>query len=129
VGDSFEIENANGKHLHFIIAEESKTDHSSIILVYLSSSNTIYKDRTTIIKTGEHPYITKTDVESWIRYQNAFSCSRAEIAPLIINYFGKIPDSLLFRIQKGFEISTKVNKGIKKLYFEWKSNKLFDSLK
>ena len=62
VGDSFEINNQYGKHLHFVIAEESAKDHSLIILVYISSANTVYKDTTTIIKPGEHPYITDTIV-------------------------------------------------------------------
>lgn len=129
VGDSFEINDKYGRHLHFVIAEESAKDHSLIILVYISSANTVYKDKTTIIKPGEHPYITDTNNESWVRYQNTIICSRAEIAQLITKHFGKIPDTLLKRIQNGFETSEKVNRGIKRMYFEWKMDKLFDSLK
>ncbi len=129
VGDSFEINNQYGKHLHFVIAEESAKDHSLIILVYISSANTVYKDTTTIIKPGEHPYITDTDNESWVRYQNTIICSRDKITQLITKHFGKISDTLLKRIQDGFEISGKVNNEIKKIYFEWKMDKSFDSLK
>ena len=128
VGDSFEIEDANGKHLHFIIVEESEEDHSLIMLVYLSSSNTIYKDETTIIKPSEHPYITNTEDDSWIRYQNTIIYSRNEIVPLITKHYGKISDDLLIRIQQGFKNSNKVSKRDKKIYSEWKTNKLFDSL-
>lgn len=129
VGDSIEIMNANGKHLHFIIAEASSEEYSSIILVYLSSSQTVYKDRTTIIHYGEHPYITKKDDESWIRYQNTVICSRNEIRSLVTNHYGKISSELLTRIQSGFENSTNISKNIKRLYFEWRMDKLFDSQK
>ncbi len=129
VGDSFEITNANGTHLHFIIAEESNKDHSLIILVYMSSSNTRYKDSTTIIRFGEHPYVTKKDDESWIRYQNTLVCSRDSIVPLITTHYGKISDDLLNRIQGGFENSRNVEKRIKNIYSEWKMDKLYDSIK
>ena len=125
IGDSFVIEDANGKHLHFIIAEQSKEDHSQIMLVYVSSSNTVYKDTTTIIQPGEHPFIT---TESWIRYQNTRIYSRNEIAPLITAHYGKISEDLLLRIQHGLETSDKVSKRDKGIYKEWKMNKLFDSL-
>lgn len=129
VGDSFEIIDSNGKHLHFIIAEESRLEHASIILVYLSSSNTIYKDKTTIIKKGEHPYVTKTSDDSWVRYQNTIICSRDDILPLITTHFGKISEDLLKRIQMDFEKSPNVNRRIKNIYLEWKMDKLFDSIK
>ncbi len=129
MGDSFEIKDANGKHLHFIIAEESDKNHSLLILVYVSSAETVYKDKTTIIKPGEHPYITETIKESWIRYQNTLECSRESIIPLITRHYGKISDNLLARIQEGFEKSDKVGKKIKKDYYEWKANKLYDSIK
>lgn len=125
VGDSFEIQDVNGRHLHFIIAEQSKEDYSQIMLVYVSSSNTVYKDTTTIILPGEHPYIT---TESWIRYQNIIIASRNEIAPLITAHYGKISDDLLLRIQRGFEGSDRVNRENKRIYQEWKEDKLFDSL-
>jgi len=128
VGDSFEIKDAYRKHLHFVIAEQSKEDYSLIMLVYLSSSNTIYKDPTTIIRPGEHPYITNTENESWIRYQNTIVCSRKDIVPLITKHFGKISDDLLLRIQQGFESSDKVRKEYKRIYSEWKEDKLFNSL-
>jgi hypothetical protein len=129
VGDSIEIVNGFGKHLHFIIAEESNQDNSLIMLVYVSSSKTVYKDDTTIITPEEHQYISNSTDESWIRYQNVLVCSREEIIPLITRHYGRVSDLLLSRIQEGFEKSKKVSKGIKKLYNEWKMNKLFDSLK
>ncbi len=129
VGDSFEVLDRNGRHLHFIIAEASNNEHASIILVYLSSSNTIYKDNTTIIKKGDHPYVTKTDDDSWVRYKNTIMCSRDDIRPLITKHFGKISEDLLRRIQTDFENSHTVTKGIKNIYFEWKMNKLYDSIK
>ena len=72
---------------------------------------------------------TDTDNESWVRYQNTIICSRDKITQLITKHFGKISDTLLKRIQDGFEISGKVNNEIKKIYFEWKMDKSFDSLK
>lgn len=129
VGDSFEVLDSKGIHLHIIIAEESNLEHSSIILVYISSSNTKFKDKTTIILKGEHPYITKTKDDSWVRYQNTILCSRDDIRPLITSHFGKISTELLTRIQTDFEKSHNVSKGIKKLYFDWKMDKLFGSLK
>ena len=129
VGDSFKIVNEYGAHLHFIIAEESDKDHSSIILVYLSSSDTVYKDRTTILKYGEHPYISNRDKESWIRYQNTILCSRDDVFPLITTHYGKISPELLARIQNGFVSSSKVDKTKKIAYEEWKTDKLYASLK
>jgi hypothetical protein len=126
VGDSFEIQDANGKHLHFIVAEESGSDHSSIILVYMSSANTRYKDRTTIIRYGEHPYITDPVVESWIRYQNTYICSREQVRLQITRYYGKISDELLVRIQQGLLKSKMVSKSIKGIFNEWRMNHLFD---
>lgn len=129
LGDSFEIQDANGRHLHFIIAEASNGDHDSVILVYLSSSKTRYKDTTTIIKYGEHPYITKIEDESWIRYQNSILCSRDDIVPLITTHYGKISQTLLKRIQAGFENSPRVEKGLKNLYFQWKMDRLYKAMK
>lgn len=128
VGDSIEIQDANGKHLHFIIAEASPDEHSLLILVYLSSAETRFKDNTTIIQYGEHPYVTKKDVDSWIRYQNSRVCARNEIIPLITAHYGKISEDLLTRIQKDFEKSRKVPRWIKNLYTEWKMDKLYNSL-
>jgi hypothetical protein len=129
VGDSFEVQNANGKHLHFVIAEASKDEHSSIIIVYISSSNTKFKDNTTTIKYGEHPYITKKDDESWVRYQNTMICLRNDVASVITKHYGKISEDLLIRIQKGFEKSPYVSRKIKEIYNDWKLDKLFNSLK
>lgn len=126
VGDSFEINDEHGKHLHFVIAEESAKDHSLIILVYISSANTIYKDETTIIKPGEHPYINDTNNESWVRYQSTIICSRDEIAQLITKHFGKISDALLKRIQDGFETSERVSRRIKNMMFMVKISFLFN---
>lgn len=128
VGDSFELSNGYGTHLHVIIAAESSSDHSQLILVYLSSKNTIYKDSTTIIKPGEHPYVTRTDVESWIRYQNTRVCSRDSLMSEITNHYGKISDDLLKRIQDGFLLSKNVPRILKQLFHEWKMNQLIDSL-
>ena len=128
VGDSFEIQNENGKHLHFIVAEASREPHSPIILVYVSSAQTKFKDTATIIHFGEHPYITNQNDESWVRYQNTLVCSKADIAKLITRHYGKISSELLERVQTGLEKSPNVKREIKKLYFEWKMNKLYDSL-
>jgi len=57
VGDSFILNDPiDGKHLNVIVAEVSPGEHSPIILVYITSS-TNYQDTTTIIQTGEHPFI------------------------------------------------------------------------
>ena len=128
VGDSFEIQNENGKHLHFIVVEASREPHSLIILVYVSSAQTTFKDMTTIIHFGEHPYITNQNDESWVRYQNTLVCSRADISRLITRHYGKISEGLLERIQTGLEKSPNVKREIKRLYSEWKMNKLYDLL-
>lgn len=129
VGDSFEVYDSKGRHLHFIIAEASSNEHDLIILVYLSSSTTRYKDKTTIIKKGEHPYITKTDEDSWVRYQNTIICSRDDIRNLITTHYGKISEDLLHRIQKDLINSPKVSREIKRKFHSWKMDKLFNSIK
>ena len=126
-GDSFELQDWDGTHLHIIIAAESSAEHTQLIIVYVSSSETKYKDRTTIIKPGEHPYITKSDHESWIRYQHTKVCNRHDLLPLITRHYGKIPDDLLKRIQDGFMVSRNVSRQTKRLFEEWRMNRLFDS--
>lgn len=128
VGDSFELTNGYGIHLHIIVAAESDADNSQIIIVYVSSSNTKYKDLTTIIQPGEHPYITRVDAESWVRYQNTRICSRSDIASEISFYYGKVSPDLLTRIQRGLLASGNVSRQIKRIFNEWKMNKLFDTL-
>ena len=127
VGDSFVLQDANGKHLHFIVAAESGSDHASIILVYMSSADTTFKDKTTIIRYGEHPFITDPHIESWIRYQNTRICSRAEIREKITIYYGKVSDELLEKIRDGVIKSERVKKDKKKLFLEWRMNHLYNS--
>ena len=128
VGDSFELINGYGIHLHIIIAAESEASYSQVIIVYISSTETIYKDFTTIIKPGEHEYITRTDVDSWVRYQNSILCSRSAILPEITKHYGKISNALLTRIQNGFLESKNVPTYMKRTLREWKINKLYDSI-
>lgn len=76
VGDSFEVDFGIGSHLHVIAAEASSEANSLVFIVYLSSENGPYKDHTTIIQPGEHPFVTR---ESWVRHQNIRICQRDSI--------------------------------------------------
>ena len=123
VGDSFLLRNEFGTHLHVIVAEYSPDPHSQVMLVYASSRDNVpFKDITTIIVAGEHPFIT---TESWIRYQNILIKSRLEVKPFIIEFFGKITENLLTRIQKGINTSDFVSGQKKDMFNEWVMDNLF----
>ncbi len=128
VGDSFELRNQYGVHLHVIIAEASDRMDGDVMLVYLSSSKS-YRDETTIIKFGEHPFITKRNEVSWIRYRNIMVCSRTELSKLIVNHYGCIDEGLLQRIQNGIENSDYVDEKKKKLFREWHLDRLYRLMK
>jgi TusA-related sulfurtransferase len=124
VGDSFVLRNENGVHLHVIIAEASARKDGEVMLVYLTSSKS-FRDTTTIIQFGEHPFVTKKDVVSWIKYQNVMIFSRIELARLIVNDYGRIDDQLLGRIQDGIEKSDFVEEWKKNLFREWRLDRLY----
>lgn len=126
VGDSFEIRNPIGTHLHVVVAEASPNASASIFLVYISSQDIPAKDTTTIINVGEHPYITK---ESWVRHQNVIISSRDEIQQYIVRHYGKVSPELLERIQNGIENSTRVNDYKKNIFREWKIDRLYREMK
>lgn len=126
VGDSFEIRNDLGIHLHVVVAEASPDASASIFLVYISSQNIPAKDPTTIINIGEHPYITK---ESWVRHQNVIICSRQDIQQNIVSHYGKVSPELLERIQYGIENSKRVNDYQKTIFREWKTDRLYREMK
>lgn len=123
VGDSFVLRNENGVHLHVIIAEASSREDGEVMLVYLTSSK-IFRDSTTIIQYGEHPFVSKKDVVSWIKYQNVMVYSRVELAKLIVDDYGRIDDKLLERIQDGIEKSDFVEERKKILFREWHMDRL-----
>jgi hypothetical protein len=125
VGDSFTIRNEYGIHLHIIVAESSPDDSSTIMLVYLSSAKIPNRDLTTIIQIGEHPFVYKEDPITWVRYQNIIVCQRTDIENNIIEYFGKVNEALLKRIQDGILKSNFVPKGIKQLFNDWYTSKIF----
>ena len=122
VGDSFTFQNQFGLHLHVIVAESSPNDSAIIMLVYISSQDVRYKDKTTEIQVGEHPFIT---LPSWVRYQNIIICNRAEVEKNIVDYFGKIEEKLLIRIQEGILKSSFVAKRNRELFFEWNTDKKY----
>lgn len=124
VGDSFILQTEIGEHLHVVIAESSPGDSAIILMVYISSANIPKRDTTTILKVGEHPFITK---ESWVRYQNIFICPKKKINGRIIKMYGKVEGEVLERIQNGILESKYVSKGIKDLYYQWKMDKIYRS--
>lgn len=125
VGDSFELTNNFGLHLHVVVAEASPDDSATIFLVYVSSANVPYRDPTTIIKVGEHPYIKKT---SWVRYQNVIICSRDSIRGSMGDHYGKVTPDLLNKIQDGIGKTDRVNDIDKNLFRQWKMDKLYREL-
>jgi len=129
VGDSFTLRNEYGKHLHVIVAESSPDDQATIFLVYVSSATGSFRDTTTIIKAGEHPFIDLQNKESWIRYQNVIICSREQIRGSIEKHYGKVNPELLKRIQDGVEKSDRVNERDKKLFREWRMDRLYREMK
>jgi hypothetical protein len=124
VGDSFEIRNQYGVHLHVIIAEASDRKDGDVMLVYLTSSKS-FRDTTTIIRYGEHPFVDKLDAVSWIKYQNVMIYSRVALAKLIVDDYGRIDDKLLERIQDGIEKSDYVEEWKKKLFRDWHMDRLY----
>lgn len=121
VGDCFELRNPYGLHLHFIVAEYSDAPNSQVMLVYASSATTNV-DATTILNPGDHPFFTK---KSWIRYQNVLIVSRDQVQEQIVQYYGKCSDTVLIRIQEGLERSKFVPREKKRIFIEWRQNRLF----
>jgi hypothetical protein len=122
VGASFTLRNENGVHLHVIVAESSPGDSATVILVYLSSADVPFRDLTTIIKKGDHPFV---DRDSWVKYQNIIIFSRKEVEQSILKYYGKVDTLLLERIQAGIEKSDYVPKRDRQLFRQWKEDKIF----
>lgn len=125
VGDSFTLQSSYGTHLHVIVAESSGKDSASVMLVYLSSVNSSYKDRTTTINVGEHPFVTRT---SWVKYQNIFVASRNEVENMVGTHYGKVDPGLLKRIQDGIETSDYSSKRNIQLYHQWKMDSLYSKI-
>jgi hypothetical protein len=126
IGDSFLLGNEYGVHLHVVVAEASPNDSATILLVFISSENSHYRDPTTIIQPGEHPFITK---KSWVKYQSVLIGSRNEIQGLIKKYYGKVTPDLLNRIQDGIEKTDRINDRTKNLLHQWKMDKLYNEIK
>lgn len=120
VGDCFELRNPLGLHLHFIVADYSDAPNSQVMLVYASSAAT-NADMTTVLNPGDHPFFTK---KSWIRYQNVLIVSRDQVRKQIVRHYGKCSETVLARIQEGLTRSKFVPREIKKIYLEWRQNKL-----
>ena len=127
VGDSFTIRDENGFHLHFIIAESSPEKIGMVMAVYMSSANTTFKDSTTIVRYGEHPFVDSRENESWIKYQNPLLFLRAELDVKICDYYGPICQELLERIQDGICHSSYCPKRIKRIFREWNQERLLRS--
>ncbi len=125
VGDSFTLLTTYAIHLHVVVAESSGEDSASVMLVYLSSVDSTFKDRTTIINVGEHPFVNRT---SWVRYQNIFIASREEVAKMVVTHYGKVNPDLLRRIQDGIEASDFSSIRNKQLYHQWKMDRLYSKI-
>jgi hypothetical protein len=124
VGDSFELRNQYGFHLHVVIAEASDRKDGDVMLVYLTSSKS-FRDETTIIRYGEHPFVDKLDTVSWIKYQNVMILTRVALAKLIVVDYGRVDDKLLERIQDGIEKLDYVEEWKKKLFRDWHMDRLY----
>ncbi|MCX6055079.1 MAG: hypothetical protein NTZ74_09235 [Chloroflexi bacterium] len=126
VGDSFTITDTNGTHLNFIVADADSSPNTGgmIMLLYMSSSTGVYKDPTTIIKFGEHPFVDQKKEESWIKYQNPLFFTRNELDDLVVDYYGPISEELLTRIQTGIKSSILCAKRDKKTFNEWHQDRL-----
>jgi len=94
------------------------------MLVYLTSSKS-FRDETTIIRYGEHPFVDKLDTVSWIKYQNVMILTRVALAKLIVVDYGRVDDKLLERIQDGIEKSDYVEEWKKKLFRDWHMDRLY----
>jgi len=125
VGDSFTLQNQYGEHLHIVVAESSPNDLAQLMLVFISSAKPQKWDPTTIIQVGEHPFVTRTDAITWVRYQNITILQRKEIEKFLVLEYGKISDELLQRIQKGILDSEFVERRFRLLFIEWNSDQLF----
>lgn len=112
--------------MHVIVAESSPGDTGEIMLVYLSSVDAPYKDETTIIQAGEHPFVTR---RSWIRYQNVLVCQRDIVLKSIEKHFGQVGPSLFERITSGLLKSKRTPNNKKQMYHEWKMNKAYKDMK
>lgn len=122
VGDSFTLLTSYGIHLHVVVAESPGEDSASVMLVYLSSVDSPYRDITTIISVGEHPFVKRS---SWVRYQNIFIASREQVAKMVVTHYGKVDPDLLQRIQDGIEASDFSSIRNKQLYHQWKMDRLY----
>lgn len=116
MGDSFTLRNENGTHFHVIVAESNPSDSANVMLVYLSSAGGYFRDTTTILRPGDHPFINK---ECWVRYQNILICTRDDVESKIVNHYGKVRDDVLEKIQNGIKQSNKTAKKFKGMFIEW----------
>lgn len=109
-----------GTHLHVIVAEMSGGNFAQVMLIYVTDSKS-YKDLTTIIKPGEHEFITQ---ESWVKYQNVIVCQRASLKGRIGRHYGKVDAHLLSRIQNGILASDRTSKAVKRDFQDWRLDHL-----
>lgn len=125
VGDSFILRDDQiGAHLHVIVAQTNQENHGQVMLVYVTDSQS-YKDHTTILNPGDHPFINKV---SWVKYQNILICQRSSLENRIVRHHEPVSDELLKRIQDGILKSKLASKENKALFREWRLNHLFDQL-
>ncbi len=123
IGSCFQFGDGNGKHLHVIVAESSEEITGLVMLVYISSSDSeAWRDDTTILNVGDHPFITK---KSWVRYQNIKIENKQSLFNPAIKYEGVISSSVLDRIQDGIKKSKRVPRNIKDIFIEWNQGFLF----
>ena len=116
VGDSFELRDSEiGLHLNVIVAESTGGEFGLVMLVYISDSES-YPDETTIIQPGEHAFITQ---RSWVKYQNVIVCQRASVEARIKKHYGKVDNTLLWRIQEGILKSDRTSREKKQQFNEW----------
>lgn len=125
VGDSFILRDDQiGAHLHVIVAQTNRENHGQVMLVYVTDSQS-YKDHTTILYPGEHPFINNL---SWVKYQNILICQRSSLENRIVRHYEPVSDELLKRIQDGILQSKLASKENKALFRQWRLNHLFDLL-
>ena len=124
VGDSFVLKDLEGSHLHIIVAQEGPRDENRVMMVYISTAKS-HRDTTTIIKIGEHPFVTE---ESWVRYQNIKVLQRLDLINKISKFYGKVGNELLQRIQKGILRSEFSTKYIQELFRDWQLNELYNQI-
>ena len=97
------------------------------MLVYMSSSDSAFKDPTTIVRYGDHPYVDTRQKESWIKYQNPFIFSREELDVKICDYYGPVRQELIERIQDGICHSRLYPKRFQRIFREWNQERLLRS--